>query len=94
MMTINKQGEGKVYENNKYVSVCQFGLRRSYNHLYFRFTESAIDEKDKPFFQFNEMSNGTGYLRVCEEALIIGESMGDGRQWVFKRVSSNKVKSQ
>jgi hypothetical protein len=88
-MVINQQGQGRVYENDRYISTYQVQLQRSFNHFYFKLVEPIVTQREKPFFQFNQMSNSRGYLRICEEVLVMGEAMGDGREWAFKRVTRN-----
>ncbi|HLL95933.1 MAG TPA: hypothetical protein VK404_13220 [Spirosoma sp.] len=79
-MMVGQQGQGSIYENGQYRSAYQLKLRRTNNHFYF-----LLSEKGQPFFNFRN-DNQSGYLRVCNEFLIIGEAIGDGREWVFKRI--------
>lgn len=82
LMSFSGQRQGIIYIGNKLSSTYQLKMIRSYEDFSF-----SIKESNKPFFDFHASS--TGYLRVCEGFLVMGENVGDGREWVFKRLNRN-----
>lgn len=80
-MLLDSQGRGMIYEEGQRVSTYQLTLNEFYRYMRF-----SIIEKEGTFFDFSPKSRG--YLRLCQQTLILRVNAAEGEAYVFERVSS------
>lgn len=80
-MTIDEIGNTVISEKNKQLAVFQFKLRRDWQSIY-----TPIDGRSQSFFI--GMTRGL-MIELCQDTLVLNEAIGDGMEYVFRRIITN-----
>ena len=79
-MKLSPQGQGVISKGEQVLSKFQLTLKPYYGYVRF-----YLIEQGKQFLHFSPRA--VGYLRLCEEILILNQNVGDGYVYVFKRMT-------
>jgi hypothetical protein len=79
-LVIDELGNAVISEQDKELISFQFKLRRDWQAIY-----SPLEAQSQSFFM--KMIRGL-IIELCQDTLVLNEARGDGREYVFKRLTS------
>lgn len=82
-MSLNKQGQGKIYRDGQQESTYQLTLSRGLEQIFF-----VIKESGKPYFN---LFRNRGFLLTCGQILTMKSGRSDETKYVFQRIISNNA---